>query len=45
MTRCILEQMFAFYGVNIPPVAVLRKAQQEAERGSGRRKAGRFAGH
>lgn len=44
MTRCILEQTFAFYGVNIPPVAVLRKAQQEAGRGSGRHKAKGSAG-
>lgn len=35
MTRCILAQMFAFYCVNIPPVAVLRKAQQGAGRGAG----------
>lgn len=35
MTRCILAQTFAFYGVNIPPVAVLRKAQQGAGRGAG----------
>lgn len=31
MTRCILAQTFGFYGVNPPPVAVLREAQADGD--------------